>query len=101
AAPTAIPTLSLHDALPILVDAVVGPVEGAGVHPGVEVVAVGAEERREAVAVEVPGAADPVEERGGEGGVGGGGLEDAVGAPTPRSEEHTSELQSRGQLVCR
>src|SRR5690625_6181016 len=22
-------------------------------------------------------------------------------APTPRSEEHTSELQSRGQLVCR
>src|SRR5690625_6249137 len=21
--------------------------------------------------------------------------------PTPRSEEHTSELQSRGQLVCR
>src|SRR5690625_6402745 len=23
------------------------------------------------------------------------------GAPTNRSEEHTSELQSRGQLVCR
>src|SRR5215510_1908442 len=25
----------------------------------------------------------------------------AVAPPLPRSEEHTSELQSRGQLVCR
>src|SRR5437870_10097933 len=33
-----------------------------------------------------------------------GGLVDRVGAKTPdgqRSEEHTSELQSRGHLVCR
>src|SRR5690554_7778089 len=31
-----------------------------------------------------------------------GGLASAVvGAPAPRSEEHTSELQSRPHLVCR
>src|SRR5690625_5758282 len=28
-------------------------------------------------------------------------LEEKVSALTPRSEEHTSELQSRGHLVCR
>src|SRR5690625_5051515 len=28
-------------------------------------------------------------------------IEDAKNAGTERSEEHTSELQSRGQLVCR
>src|SRR5207253_11276028 len=29
------------------------------------------------------------------------GIPDAVLARAPRSEEHTSELQSRGHLVCR
>src|SRR5690625_5842853 len=33
--------------------------------------------------------------------VGGGGVARGSAVATARSEEHTSELQSRGQLVCR
>src|SRR5690606_41314685 len=86
--PTAIYTLSLHDALPIL-----------------------GEEVRKEQRVHVDrlvAAAAGVDER-----VGGGGDGDEVGRDQPgalvdqlvegvlRSEEHTSELQSRENLVCR
>src|SRR5690625_5619782 len=44
----------------------------------------------------------PAEERGGEGRGGIGSVrQPAWRAAGARSEEHTSELQSRGQLVCR
>src|SRR5439155_11008442 len=65
-------TLSLHDALPICAAA-----GGTGRHP----------------------------QRGGVVAAPAGGWERRCGCgrhrPAPRSEEHTSELQSRGHLVCR
>src|SRR5690625_7094358 len=73
AAPTALPTLSLHDALPISHTSGTGP--GAGAR----------DLRGGAAADRRPGA----------------GLGVLRLAGQPRSEEHTSELQSRGQLVCR
>src|SRR3712207_7451897 len=82
-ATTEIYTLSLHDALPIfgdedgLAQRVAVPV-GAGA--GHEVHEVGADPRRR--------------RRGGDG-------VDVDVAGEPRSEEHTSELQSRQYLVCR
>src|SRR3712207_7626703 len=86
-ATTEIYTLSLHDALPIL--GAERPRDGAGGLVGVDVVGV-------AVAV------------GGDGGddrdVVAGDVADDVhvdALDAPRSEEHTSELQSRQYLVCR
>src|SRR5687768_18326794 len=75
-ATTAIYTLSLHDALPIYMDG--GPARRA--HPrGVDQQAVGyVHHRRDDSGKPLPR------------------LE-----PRPRSEEHTSELQSRLHLVCR
>src|SRR5690606_41912204 len=89
-APTQMYTLSLHDALPIL----------AILHPGREV---GAREVASmlpdsGVVKEIPRGA-PVE-------VSGGSLTERLDAYEralilARSEEHTSELQSRENLVCR
>ena len=53
-------------AVAILIDPVVGPVERARVDLGVEVVAVGAEQRRVAIAVEVAHGVDAVDERAGQ-----------------------------------
>src|SRR5438132_9059561 len=73
-------TLSLHDALPIS-DLLHGdrPAELAG-------------DRREGRVLEAAGV-DPVGERG--------GIEGDVEGIAVRSEEHTSELQSHSDLVCR
>src|SRR5439155_23541137 len=65
-------TLSLHDALPISAAVVLGA--GAGVATGVT-------SRNEATTISAG--------------------RWACFSPASRSEEHTSELQSRGQLVCR
>src|SRR2546422_9964795 len=70
-ATTEIYTLSLHDALPIFVDG----------HPG--------SKKLRAKFLEIVGA-EP-----------GNGRELAEGSGVKRSEEHTSELQSRLHLVCR
>src|SRR5207302_8711079 len=80
--PTAIYTLSLHDALPIS--------QRRGAHA---VVArrggiVAAEQRDLAVAQQQPPVLGPV-------------LVAREQTARPRSEEHTSELQSRENLVCR
>src|SRR3712207_8370487 len=81
-ATTEISTLSLHDALPIYQAGQPGQVgRDLGVHLAVGAVQVGAGQDRRAA---VPGADD--EERL---------------LPAARSEEHTSELQSRQYLVCR
>src|SRR3712207_7794396 len=81
-ATTEIYTLSLHDALPI------SPASAARGFPPHGPDRPGAREWR-------PGGAPG---RSGRGGRGGG----RTGAPRPpRSEEHTSELQSRQYLVCR
>src|SRR5207253_5433665 len=87
-------TLSLHDALPICLEAAAGmesAVRAAGAVPALIGVLDGqlrvgltAEELRRLAAS--PGVAK----------VNSGNL-----ASTARSEEHTSELQSRGHLVCR
>src|SRR5690606_42055079 len=86
-APTATYTLSLHDALPILADAETLPLETVFLNPAV------GHAQRQLVLV-----ADPVASA------------EAVIAPqrsvveavfAGRSEEHTSELQSRENLVCR
>src|SRR2546422_10914114 len=77
-ATTEIYTLSLHDALPIYHGAeeeVLAPSRGRGVHGGV--LALGARRRL--------GRREPPDH----------------GGPHGRSEEHTSELQSRLHLVCR
>src|SRR3712207_8868703 len=85
-AATEVYPLSLHDALPIL-DVVLADLGAVGLEPGEELLGLG-------VAVLYPQRGD---ER----------LERAVGrrhadlVPPPRSEEHTSELQSRQYLVCR
>src|SRR5207253_11490558 len=87
-APTAIYTLSLHDALPISTD---GCPEGAGRAVG-------------------PARGRPAPPRraaqGGRADAGGGAQgplrgQGPLGVGAARSEEHTSELQSRGHLVCR
>src|SRR5439155_25143184 len=78
--PSALSTLSLHDALPICLpvhhEEVVVSCEPA--HPAL------------AVPLELDLFVRPNEDRTGRRVLGG-----------PRSEEHTSELQSRGHLVCR
>src|SRR5699024_12840537 len=91
---TAISTLSLHDALPIC---------GAAELPGPLLRPVGAGEAGAGAAERGrraggPGGAGPhpAAQRGGLGGPG-----RAAQAPGVRSEEHTSELQSRFDLVCR
>src|SRR5439155_23399849 len=75
-APPAIYTLSLHDALPIFFAVQGGPVPGAA---GTE-----AHSPRRSVLYRSDGK---------------GRFTDVTAGS--RSEEHTSELQSRGQLVCR
>src|SRR3712207_9545292 len=78
-ATTEIYTLSLHDALPIL-------------------------RRRDGRTDAHPGMVDPPAGRARRGGGRGGDdapVHAADGAPRRRSEEHTSELQSRQYLVCR
>src|SRR5207253_10940027 len=80
-----ISTLSLHDALPILriVDAVVpSGSERLGIVPA----------DQDLVATNL----DLVDSEGRE-----SRLRDAIAGVRDRSEEHTSELQSRGHLVCR
>src|SRR5439155_21987161 len=82
ATPTAdIYTLSLHDALPIYMVVRVAPVRGAD---GVDTVA--------AVAVAGVRESDPLGQIR---------CREREQSSAPRSEEHTSELQSRGHLVCR
>src|SRR5207253_7867736 len=91
--PCEIYTLSLHDALPILEPALV-VVQGQRVDD----VARDRQRRRQDLLQVIGDRHDvPKRKHGG----------DANGAPHdftrafPRSEEHTSELQSRGHLVCR
>src|SRR2546430_12800444 len=84
-ATTEIYTLSLHDALPI--SGIVGQLGGAQRQPGA-LVAGSAEGQRGGVREDV-------------GGRGPGHAELAPGAEVGRSEEHTSELQSQSNLVCR
>src|SRR5207253_6669512 len=91
-APPDTTTLSLHDALPLCVQLVNGPAarHTRGVHDDVET-AMGrddvAHRGRHCLLV---AHVDPHVDRG----IG-------VSHVEPRSEEHTSELQSRGHLVCR
>src|SRR5207253_4488851 len=99
--PSALYTLSLHDALPISSDVglslgAVDPalVAGPGRDPADAHGPFGGDGGRlaeQAIAVDALGA-------GGERDANGGGQDQAHGS---RSEEHTSELQSRGHLVCR
>src|SRR5439155_25390855 len=82
-------TLSLHDALPICLG--LDPLGGQGFHPD-RPDAVRARRdhplpRRRHLDLPLHGDAPPRER--------------VVTASTDRSEEHTSELQSRGHLVCR
>src|SRR5690606_42009434 len=93
------PPLSLHDALPIW--AGVPPVAlllvRAVRHEGLVRLA-HLRRRRQETAEFVPGTAP----RAGQPPVLGGGLPEREGeGEQPRSEEHTSELQSRENLVCR
>src|SRR5437660_2409029 len=74
-APTEIYTLSLHDALPICVH---GQPDADLDGPGLQV---GEEHSRSTLIPTVSGG--------------------TISAAEMRSEEHTSELQSRGHLVCR
>src|SRR5207237_10577335 len=76
-ATTEIYTLSLHDALPIWQHIVTQNAAGKGVHAVVAAVRRGLQGRRD------------------------GGVERRGQAPRVRSEEHTSELQSHLNLVCR
>src|SRR5206468_11336263 len=87
-APTALSTLSLHDALPIWntaaasVDAMTAPTSRASVQPRSRAyLATGAVMN---AVISTPTVASTID-----------------GASTVRSEEHTSELQSRSDLVCR
>src|SRR5690606_42013626 len=93
-APSELITLSLHDALPIWADQLRR--QGAE-HPG-----------RLGLHPEPQWPADGRAAQGGRAdgaGVPGAGLERTLlrrpGCPWTRSEEHTSELQSRENLVCR
>src|SRR5207249_7012761 len=97
---TVIYTLSLHDALPIYV-ALDRPVAGRAPGDGREAVDGGGQHHAAQVVDVLPDQVDPA---------GGASGPDAVRpahrpppAPIspPRSEEHTSELQSRFDLVCR
>src|SRR5690606_39517496 len=78
-ATTVLYTLSLHDALPISTDGIEEHVAPVGCHAGMQI-ATGSAAVCEGM-MEPPKLAD--------------------GAGTQRSEEHTSELQSRENLVCR
>src|SRR5439155_21018580 len=81
-APHEIYTLSLHDALPISERRMArGPIPRRPVHS--------------------PVGSDPARHRGLRDAIGWGTRARAAGARPERSEEHTSELQSRGHLVCR
>src|SRR5690606_42003194 len=88
--PPAIHTLSLDDALPIWP---VARLHGAG----------GAAQLVSSSGGQVGGAVSWSPSHGSSGGGGGGLLRVTVGAAVGvgRSEEHTSELQSRENLVCR
>src|SRR5690606_41430771 len=96
-APPAISTLSLHDALPILILAAVAAAAAFAVLPaaapaadhGPCLVGAGGGERCTLWYGRVVHVDD------------GDTLTVKVGSRTQRSEEHTSELQSRENLVCR
>src|SRR3712207_8895421 len=82
-ATTEIYTLSLHDALPIWVN-----LRGRDLLTGLpRSVEVGADQIREAIEPSVVQIVDTIR--------------DTIEETPPRSEEHTSELQSRQYLVCR
>src|SRR2546428_12795981 len=83
-ATTEIYTLSLHDALPI----------SSRLIPSVHVVASGCWARVRRISSEVENAFVPVKPKK-------SCICDAPGCRGKRSEEHTSELQSRSDLVCR
>src|SRR5690625_7355764 len=75
---TAIYTLSLHDALPISVGRALGwTFDAFDFVPALEVDGASDDHQGDDISVE------------------------AIADSNPRSEEHTSELQSRGHLVCR
>src|SRR3712207_9559172 len=84
-ATTEIYTLSLHDALPIFCEGALGPCRSR--------------QRREHVFEKVGGGSDGTGSDRGRPGARFGSS--ARFAPDRRSEEHTSELQSRQYLVCR
>src|SRR5206468_11812404 len=94
-ATTDIYTLSLHDALPIYDACRFAAERPAGVHVGVELwICAGRDVHPQPVAREQGLARGPDVDRV---------FLDALGSEPhlPRSEEHTSELQSRSDLVCR
>src|SRR5690606_40097938 len=85
-ATTEIYTLSLHDALPICADSLAAYVEHGFVDDPDGTVSLACAPEDEARVFEAPN--KPT-------------LDDVAVIATPRSEEHTSELQSRENLVCR
>src|SRR5699024_11833959 len=92
-APPEIYTLSLHDALPILIDEAFGPGRNAPMVAFVDVAEVAEQERMPAIQ-EILTDFQTTD----------GVVNAQVVAMTDnmdRSEEHTSELQSRFDLVCR
>src|SRR5206468_11136608 len=94
--PPALPPLSLHDALPISGQAgreLVGEALAAGAQ-GVVLKEAPLSELVEAVRVAAAGGIYVDRSLA-------GALVPGEGAPADRSEEHTSELQSRSDLVCR
>src|SRR5205814_9900644 len=86
-------TLSLHDALPIFVGQPVGPLEPGLLHPGRGL--------RDEAGVEVECRADADQQRRLEAGTHPRHPLLLLRDADPRSEEHTSELQSLRHLVCR
>src|SRR5207249_10931351 len=92
---TPIFTLSLHDALPICRDALAGPTSFAESPKDPER---DVEERVGLVAVRERGVEAPLERDVGRES---DELDSRLGQARRRSEEHTSELQSRFDLICR
>src|SRR5439155_13125898 len=100
AAPSQIYTLSLHDALPISFagQAAVAAVAAVSASVGSLVSSINSVNTTfltQSTAF-IGSPANPQPDQ-----TGGGVWARGAGGHTPRSEEHTSELQSRGQLVCR
>src|SRR5690606_41450840 len=91
-----LPTLPLHDALPIFLVAIGGRGVQLCLHPSERTVAAGSTQRYDQVRFRA--ARGEILDRNGR------RLATSVDAPSvivDRSEEHTSELQSRENLVCR
>src|SRR5206468_11534849 len=93
-APTCLDAVYLHDALPILnAQEAAQRFRAAAIAKGT---GAGADDRT--LHAEMGAAVSFLDEAGE---IGGSMLRDLLRDPSPRSEEHTSELQSRSDRVCR